>query len=289
VTVAAPARSLADAVVAALRTVRDPELDEDLVALGFVGGVEVDEDGGVDVRLRLPTYWCAPNFAFLMAADAHAAVSALPGVTAVRVRLQDHFASEEIDAGLAAGRGFDDAFGDDADGGGLAELRALFDRKAFLARQQRLCEALLADGRSPAELARLTLADVPPSEEARHYLARRADLGLDGSPCARFVVTPAGDPVDADRMVRQLRIGRSVRVSIDGNAGLCRGLLATRYGSENPWRRHGFTRTTSRSRSTTSTSRGRSVRWTSSCGSGRPACAAPTCTSRRASGRRSPA
>jgi metal-sulfur cluster biosynthetic enzyme len=234
VTVAASEPALAEAVREALRTVRDPELDEDLVALGFVAGVEVDADGAADVRLRLPTYWCAPNFAFLMAADAKAAVEAVPAVTAVRVRLQDHFASAEIDAGLARGHGFDDAFGDDADGGGLAELRALFDRKAFLARQQRVCEALLAEGRSPEELAALTLADVPPSEEARHYLARRADLGLDDRPGARFVVTPAGEPVDAGRMAHQLRIGRSVRVSIDGNAGLCRGLLATRYGSEDP-------------------------------------------------------
>jgi metal-sulfur cluster biosynthetic enzyme len=228
VTVAVPARS----VIAALRTVRDPELDEDLVSLGFVAGVEVGDDGSADVRLRLPTYWCAPNFAFLMAADARAAVATVPGVRSVRVRLDDHFASEEIDAGLARGHGFDDTFGDDADGGGLADLRALFDRKAFLARQQRLCEALLADGRSPAELAELTLADVPPSEEAVHYLARRTDLGLDADPAARFVVTPAGEPVDADRIAHQLRIGRSVRVSIDGNAALCRGLLATRYGSE---------------------------------------------------------
>jgi metal-sulfur cluster biosynthetic enzyme len=232
VTLTASEPALADAVTAALATVRDPELDEDLVGLGFVARVDVDGDGGVEVRLRLPTYWCAPNFAFLMAAGAKAAVAAVPGVTAVRVRLEDHFASAEIDAGLAREQGFDETFGADADGGGLAELRALFDRKAFLARQQRLCEALLAEGRSPEELAALTLADVPPSEEARHYLARRADLGLEDGPDAHFVVTPAGDPVDAGRMPQQLRIGRSVRVSIDGNAGLCRGLLATRYGSE---------------------------------------------------------
>jgi metal-sulfur cluster biosynthetic enzyme len=225
-------RGLADAVTAALRAVRDPELDEDVVGLGFVAAVEVGEDGRVEVRLRLPTYWCAPNFAFLMAADAEAAVRGVPGVTAVRVRLEDHFASEQIDGGLARGAGFDDAFGDDADGNGLADLRRLFDRKAFLARQQRLCEALLDAGRSPEELAALTLADLPPTEEARHYLARRADLGLDGRPDAPFVVTPAGEPVAAGRMARQLRIGRSVRVSIDGNAGFCRGLLATRYGLE---------------------------------------------------------
>ncbi len=32
------------------------------------------------MRLRLPTYFCAPNFAFLMVADAYDAVSAVPGV-----------------------------------------------------------------------------------------------------------------------------------------------------------------------------------------------------------------
>ena len=37
-------------------------------------------DGDVDVRLRLPTPQCAPNFAYLMAADARAAVRRLPGV-----------------------------------------------------------------------------------------------------------------------------------------------------------------------------------------------------------------
>jgi metal-sulfur cluster biosynthetic enzyme len=223
---------LTEAVTAALRTVRDPELDEDLVALGFVAGLAVGETGDVEVRLRLPTYWCAPNFAFLMAADARAAVAAVPGVDAVRVVLEDHFASAEIDDALAGGRDFDDAFAGDADGSGLAELRALFDRKAFLARQQRLCEALLAESRSPEELASLTLADLPSAEETRRYLARRADLGLDVSPEAAFVVTPEGEPVGAERIPHVLRIGRSVRVSLDGNAGLCRGLLATRYGLE---------------------------------------------------------
>jgi hypothetical protein len=31
-------------------------------------------------------------------------------------------------------------------------------------------------------------------------------------------------------VVEHLRFARTVRVSIEGNAGLCRGLLATRYG-----------------------------------------------------------
>ena len=226
-------RSLvADDVVAALRGVRDPELDEDVVELRFVTGVDVCDDGAVEVRLRLPTYWCAPNFAFLMAADARAAVAEVPGVSAVRVVLEDHFASAQIDGALAGGQGFDEAFEGDGDGTGLTELRALFDRKAFLARQQRLCEALLAAGLSPQQLASLTLADLPRSEEAGRYLARRADIGLDCSGDASFVVTAQGEPVGAERMAHMLRVGRSVRVSLDGNAELCRGLLATRYGLE---------------------------------------------------------
>ena len=66
-------------VLGALTGVRDPELDQDLVELGFVAGLDVDGTS-VAVRLRLPTYYCAPNFAYLMAVDARTAVEALPGV-----------------------------------------------------------------------------------------------------------------------------------------------------------------------------------------------------------------
>ena len=63
------------AVLAALDTVRDPELDEPVTALGFVASCTVSADGDAEVQLRLPTYFCAPNFAFLMVADAYDAVS----------------------------------------------------------------------------------------------------------------------------------------------------------------------------------------------------------------------
>ena len=58
-------------VLAALETVRDPELDEPITSLGFVTSCTVSADGDAQVRLRLPTYFCAPNFAFLMVADAY--------------------------------------------------------------------------------------------------------------------------------------------------------------------------------------------------------------------------
>ena len=70
----------ADDVLAALGTVYDPELDEPITALQFVASCEVADDGAVSVRLRLPTPQCAPNFAFLMAADARDAVRTVPGV-----------------------------------------------------------------------------------------------------------------------------------------------------------------------------------------------------------------
>ena len=81
------------AVTEALRTVRDPELDECIVDLGFVTATEV-RDGQAVVRLRLPTFFCAPNFAFLMVADAHDAVLAVPGISSVEIVLEDHFASD---------------------------------------------------------------------------------------------------------------------------------------------------------------------------------------------------
>ena len=67
-------------VLAALATVHDPELDEPITSLGFVGSCVVSDGGDVAVRLRLPTPQCAPNFAFLMASDAREAVRRVSGV-----------------------------------------------------------------------------------------------------------------------------------------------------------------------------------------------------------------
>ena len=75
-------------VLAALDGVIDPELDEPITTLRFVSSVEISADGDVEVVLRLPTPQCAPNFAFLMAADARNAVRRLPGVRGVTVLLR---------------------------------------------------------------------------------------------------------------------------------------------------------------------------------------------------------
>lgn len=211
----------------ALRAVLDPELDEDLVSLGFVA--DLRRDGGhVTVGLRLPTYWCSPNFSWLMATDARSALLSVPGVEEVTVQLRDHHASEEISAGVSEGRSFADALGPEADGGGLDDLRLLFRRKALLVRQERLLRVLEADG-AQVEPG-LTLGELPDSAAARAYLDVRAELGLDCSDGALVLSDAAGRPVPD--LTAHRRRTRMAAVSQRGNDAMCRGLLRTRYGEE---------------------------------------------------------
>ncbi|MEU3269662.1 iron-sulfur cluster assembly protein [Saccharomonospora sp. NPDC006951] len=221
------------AVWSALGAVLDPELDEPVTRLGFVHEVEVGEceAGGAVVRvvLRLPTYFCAPNFAYLMVADAADAVRAVPGVTHAEIVLCDHFAAAEINAGVAEEHGFAAAFPGEATGE-PAVLRRTFQRKAYLASLDRVCGMLLARGWRPDELTTRTLADVPDSPERRRLVRRRAALGLPCDPDSVVLVDEDGVPIPSGQVTTTLRFARAVRVSIEGNAGLCTGLLRTRYG-----------------------------------------------------------
>ena len=216
-------------VLDALSGVRDPELDEPITDLDFVSELEV-ENGAATVRLRLPTYFCAPNFAYLMVADAKDAILSVPGIESANVVLDDHYASGEINVGVNGEHGFDGAFPDETESPDLEELRTVFRRKSFVSRQEQLCRKLLAEGITSSDLAGMTLADVPASNSLQKYLERRAGLGLDVSGEAPLVVDPQGKRIPEDAVVQHLRFARTVRVSIEGNAELCTGLLAARYG-----------------------------------------------------------
>lgn len=213
-------------VLRALATVRDPELDEPVTELGFIDGVEV-EGRSVHVRLRLPTYFCAPNFAYIMVEDARRAVSGIEGVEGVRVSLVDHHAADEINAGVAAEAEFQQSFPGEATGG-LDEVRDLFRRKAFVARQERLARSLTA---SESELLRLVVRDLPSGPDTDAYLERRAELRIDCSSPAPFLVTPDGRPIPQEMLRAHLRFARTIGISIEGNASFCRGLLQTRYAT----------------------------------------------------------
>jgi len=218
-----------DRVLAALDTVRDPELDEPVTDLGFVRSAVVACDGVATVHLRLPTYFCAPNFAFLMVADAYDAVSAVTGVTRADIRLDDHFAGDTINAGVAARAGFVGSFGAEA-AAELDQLRADFVRKAVLAGTDRVCRPLLAAGRTPRELAGLRLGDLPDSPQLDRLRARRAELGLPAGDDAPLLVDAVtGAPVGTAALPLHLGRARVTRVSLEANGAVCRGMLRSRY------------------------------------------------------------
>jgi metal-sulfur cluster biosynthetic enzyme len=218
-------------LLAALDAVRDPELDEPITALGFVASCTVSADGDAQVRLRLPTYFCAPNFAFLMVADTYDAMSAVPGVRRAAVVLEDHFASDTINGGVAAQAGFARSFDGEAVGE-LHELRADFLRKAVMAGTDQVCRPLLAAGADPAGLLGLRLGELPPSGPLRRLRQRRAELGLPAGDDAPLVIDPVtGARVGADSLPLHLRRARTTRISIESNASICRGMLRHRYGS----------------------------------------------------------
>jgi metal-sulfur cluster biosynthetic enzyme len=221
-----------ETVLDALSGVRDPEIDEPLTDLGFVDRVHVDGKH-VDLHLRLPTYFCAANFAYLMAADAVKAVQALPEVDDVTVTLNDHFASDEINGATGGSGGFDAAFPGESVGE-LGALRDLFTRKAFTARQSRVCDGLLRSGRTVEELAATSLGALQGDPDVTRCIELRAQLGIDASPGSPAFVLADGSPLDAPGLARFVRVARLVRLSLEGNAGFCRSLLATRYGIPDP-------------------------------------------------------
>jgi FeS assembly SUF system protein len=72
-------------VIAALKSVYDPEMPVNIYELGLIYGLTVGKDGGVEIRMTLT----APNcpVAGTLPGDVERAVRAVQGVTAVKVEL----------------------------------------------------------------------------------------------------------------------------------------------------------------------------------------------------------
>ena len=214
--------------------------------MGFVRSLQL-RSGHAEIALRLPTSWCAVNFAYLMAEDVRRALLSVAGIRRATVRLGDHCAAPEIEAAVNGGRPFAEAFpGEGA--GSLAALRLTFLRKGFLSRQERLLRELRDAGCSMAEICALMLGEMstqgdmmvvrPPgsapvvSESAailRRYLERRAELGLDCSSAAPLVVDLEGIPFSADRLQAHYEAIRTVRVALEANGSFCRALLSAQH------------------------------------------------------------
>ena len=226
-------------VWARLDLVMDPELDEPVTDMGFVEAVSItdaapDNAAIVHVSFRLPTYWCSPNFAFLMAEDIKRQIEVLPWVGQAVITLQDHMAADEMNAAINSGASFGSVFEDLHPGEDLAALREKFDVKAFQRRQEVVIKALIQLGFLPAQIVALTHAELqaislPDAEDARQKARYLAILAVKPAPLASGLGLPTyqGAPI-ADYPL-YMGLLRSVRINMEFSGSLCRGLKASRY------------------------------------------------------------
>jgi len=241
-----PAGCDGSAVLERLAQVLDPELDEPILDLGFVRALRL-RSGHAEVALRLPTSWCAVNFAYLMAEDVRRALLNVGGVRQVTVSLGDHCAASEIEAAVNDGRPFAEAFpGDGA--GSLEALRLTFLRKGFYGRQERLLRELRAAGCSIEAICTMRLreastvndmvvfrrpgcapVEIGPAASLQHYLQRRAELALDCNPAAPLIVDLEGKSFSVEQLQTHYETIRTVRVALEANGSFCRALLSVQH------------------------------------------------------------
>jgi metal-sulfur cluster biosynthetic enzyme len=221
-------------VWAALSMVSDPELDEPVTSLEFVHYVTVHDNSTVSVEFRLPTYWCAPNFAFMMASDMRDGVAEIGWVQGVSVRLLDHFSADLINRGVALKQEFRDAFPGETDDD-LNLIRHKFLGKAFERRQELLMRFLLSLGKNPEWIAQARMTDLLGldlnSEGSRLrtlYLFAWRRLHHSWKDEEFAFVTQNGDPLNAVQFSSYLRKVAGVRRNTEFNGLICRSLLAER-------------------------------------------------------------
>ena len=225
-----------DEVNQQLAKVYDPELDQPLTELGFIGGVDIAGDK-VTVRFRLPTYWCAANFAYMMSSDIRERVSELPWVKRVDVLLQDHFHDDEINEGIKNGKTFLATFPDATDS--LDDLRETFRVKAFQARQERVLRWLIRKGLQEEAILKMQVGDLQQLLKKRQvaklverYLNIRQERKLPDDISAVAFTHPDGALIDPGGLELLLHRASSTRLSMEFNTAFCSGLLKTRYGED---------------------------------------------------------
>lgn len=220
-----------------LAKVNDPELDEPLTDLGFVESVTVTAGQRVEIGFRLPTYWCSPNFAFLMAFGIRREIETLAWVNGISVTLHDHCFGDELNEAVNDGRAFTEVFAEYCDGADLGEVIEKFEVKAFDRRQEAILLELRRQGRSPEQIVSMTLAEfdrlVCADDEAIKQKPRYRDLLV-----SRKLAVGAEDPAfptsDGQRLTAEMlpdHLGRlrSIRLNMEFNGSLCRNLAANRY------------------------------------------------------------
>ena len=95
--------------------------------------------------------------------------------------------------------------------------------------QRPFCEGLIDGGTDRSELVGMTVAQLPDTPEARRVLELREMLGIAADDDAPAFVNPNGEGIVPEQLDRWLRGARLVRVSLEANGSICRGLLQGRH------------------------------------------------------------
>ncbi|WP_394740825.1 iron-sulfur cluster assembly protein [Natronococcus roseus] len=235
-----------EAVRDRLDRVTDPELDRSIVELEYIDAIEIDA-GTVTVHLTLPTAWCSPAFAWMMAVDSRTEVEELLAVDRARIYLHEHMHELEINRGVNAGRSFAEAFPDAEDT--VDAVRLELDRKARTARQYDAVEALLEAGLDSETIVSLRPTDLErtdgddqlsiylsdravgvsvPAEPIERYLEKARETGLVDAPTDPLFLTPEGEPIDPEEFELVHRRGRLAQVNMSSQGGICDGLRESR-------------------------------------------------------------
>lgn len=230
--------------------VQDPELDRSIVELQYVDRIDID-DGEVTVSFVLPTAWCSPAFAWMMATGIRDEVGELSGVTSVTVRLSDHMHAEEITDGVNRGLAYESVFEDAEDG--VDAVRRKLDTKARFARQYRAIRVLREAGLDHGQIASLRRDDVDlefsagqaavsvrdgsititvSQEPLAEYLAKARETGLVAEEGDRIFADRDGAVLDSDPETFEsvLRESRLAASNIEGQATICASLHESRNG-----------------------------------------------------------
>ncbi len=237
-----------DAIRERLDHVHDPELDRSIVELQYVESIEID-DGAVTVAFVLPTAWCSPAFAWMMATGIRDEVEEISGVTSVTVRLSDHMHGDEIMTGVNQRRSFDSVFEDAEDG--IMAVQQKLDEKARFARQHSAIKTLQQAGLDPDQIAPLTRADVEldfssdlaavtvqdgaltvtvARDPLAKYLNKARETGLIDDESDRLFADREGEPLASDpesfeSIVRDTRLASA---NIEGQGAICESLHESR-------------------------------------------------------------
>ena len=222
-----------------LQTVFDPELDESIIDLNFVSNIYIEASELVRIELRLPTYFCSANFAWIMCYDSKIAVERLPWVNSVHIRLVDHFVMNKVNNGLRNDQSFSEIFGTEKEVNFL-ELRRKFEEKAFLNRQSMLIQFLRTKHLSDSQILKMSLKNLEVLVEKyqnsefnknfKRYHELRERLLSKKTDSLAFLELDGGC-IQENNVLEYLRILRRTTGSITANSEMCKMLMAERYSA----------------------------------------------------------